>query len=186
LNAQHAAAPEGKPARPERRPRTKASLEGPEEDPCLTITPRLPAAKGEHSNRLRGVPPEATMKQVRQWHGQRLRVSASEDDELTHRLMSTLFQIERAQKLQRRAPGNALDCGKLRKALGFLYERGLLLRSGVNSQSVVEYAKWIGQNEPNITNPHATARSRLRRLTDLRNRIGFPPPRRGRKRATKS
>ena len=121
------------------------------------------------------------MRAVRQWHAPPVRVGSSEEDVVVDRLMTVLFQMEEARKRQRRGRGNSLNCQKLREALRFIYSRGLPLRSGQKSNAVREYACELTKIEPELKNPTATARSRLRRLTDLRGKHGFPEPKRGRK-----
>jgi len=97
------------------------------------------------------------------------------------RLMTTLAQIEVAQKKQPRGRGARLDCKPLKKALGFLYKSRIPLRSHTRSQAVRAYTEELKATESDLANPAATARSRLRRLTDLRRRQGFPDPEPGRK-----
>jgi hypothetical protein len=134
-----------------------------------------------NSSHLRGLPPDNLLREVRNWHGARLRIGQSEEDVIIHRLITTVFQIEQAQKRQLRGRGNQLDCQVLREALGFLYKHGLPLRSSYKSPSVLDYGEELARTEPLLKNPRATARSRMRRLTDLRRKQGFPVPKPGRR-----
>jgi hypothetical protein len=188
LNAHHAAAPdeflssEPSPKRPGGAlPRTAGTN-------VVATTANAPRSCAKHrgSSRIRGLPPEELLRAVRQRHRPPVRIGASEEDVVMDRLMTVLFQIEEAQKRQCRGPGNSLDCQKLRKALRFIYSRGIPLRSGQYSNAVLEYARELAKSEPGLDNPGATARSRLRRLTDLRREHGFPEPKRGRKAGIKS
>jgi hypothetical protein len=139
------------------------------------------APKDRNSSHLRGLPPDSVLREVRRRHSPPLRVADSEEIATIHALVTTIYQIAAAQKIQDRDRGGMLDCRTLKKLLGFLYKQKIPLRSGVQSEAVCEYARKLAIDEPQLKNTRATARSRLRRLTDLRRKQGFPDPRPGRK-----
>jgi hypothetical protein len=140
-----------------------------------------PAPKDRNSSHLRGLPPDDLLRKVRRRYNPPIRLGNTEEMVTIDRLMTTVHLIAVAQKGQRRARGERLDCKPLIKALGFLYGRRIPLRSHARSEAVREYARELAIDEPKLENPQDTARSRLRRLTDLRRRAGIPDPRPGRR-----
>jgi hypothetical protein len=142
----------------------------------------LPPPKDRNSSHLRGVPPDNIMRGVRRRYKSAFYLDDDQEMVTIRRLRTTVVETEAILRHLPRERGARLACKTLRTALGFLYQRKIPLRSGANSEAVRQYALKLATDEPQLNNPKATARSRLRRLTDLRRKQGFPEPTPGRKR----
>jgi hypothetical protein len=151
-------------------------------EPQKPIIIPLPLAKDRNSSHLRGVPPDNVMRGVRRRYKSPFYLDDDEEMVTIRRLRTTVVETEAVLKRVPRERGTRLACKTLRETLDFLRQRKIPLRSGINSGAVREYARQLTIDEPQLSNPQATARSRLRRLTDLRRKQGFPDPKPGRKR----
>lgn len=140
----------------------------------------LPLPKDRNNNHLRGLPTDHILREVRRQYRRPIRVG-TEEMVTIDRLLTTVIDIKGGLKRQRRSRGRRLAYKTLRGALVFLYKQKIPLRSGEHSEAVREYARKLMTDEPQLKNPQTTARSRLRRLTDLRRKQGFPDPTPGRK-----
>lgn len=171
-----------RPPRSQQAPRERHSLYSKKQERLADTTEHQPphASKDRNSSHLRGLPPHDLLREVRRRHKTTIQIAADEEMATIARLMTTLRQFAEAQALQPRRVGRRLNCKALMKALEFLYRRGLPLRSHAASEAVHLYSRELATTEPRLRNPRATARSRLRRLTDLRRWQGFPDPEPGR------
>jgi hypothetical protein len=132
------------------------------------------------TSHVRGLPPldtlpDSTTKAI---------AALADDDDyemaVVAQLMTTLNAVTAIQQAQPRGVGRRLDSAALLRALTFLHDQTIPLRSGATSLAARAYGDEVARTEAHLRNPAATANSRLARLVDLRRKLGIPDPPAGR------
>lgn len=129
-------------------------------------------AKSKHGTRLHGVPPAEHMRSARRLHPL-LVISDGRVDPAIGALRAVLANISVARSLAPRQRGRPLNIAKLVAALDALEKARVPLRCHVGSQA----ERVLTALPPPHRMPPSTARAVLRRLVDLRGRIGCDRPR---------